>query len=183
MYNAEQGEILKEIARASIEHGLNHGGPLAVDLAALPKILIEPRATFVTLNKHKKLRGCIGMLEACRPLARDVAENSFSAAFSDPRFPPVAADELDEISIHISVLSPAERIPCHTENELRDQLRPNIDGLILTDGSHRATFLPAVWETLPDVTDFINQLKIKAGFSADYWADDLVAYRYTAESV
>ena len=183
MYNAEQGRILKEIAKASIEHGLHHGGSLKVELNSVPEILTEPRATFVTINKDNKLRGCIGILEACRPLAQDVAENSFSAAFSDPRFPPLGADEVDGISIHISVLSPAERIPCHTESELREQLRPHIDGLILTAGSRRATFLPAVWDALPDVTDFINQLKMKAGWPADYWADDIVAYRYTAESI
>lgn len=182
IYNTEQRHLLKEIAKASIENGLHHGQSLKVVLGTLPKKLTEPRATFVTLTKHHQLRGCIGTLEPYRPLAQDVADNSFAAAFLDSRFLPVCANELDEISIHISILSLAERIPCHSESELRDQLRPNIDGLILDDGSHRATFLPSVWEALPNVTDFINRLKMKAGLPSDYWSNDLMAYRYTTES-
>lgn len=182
MYNTEQRQLLKNIARASIEHGLKHHQALIVDLDTLPEQLKKIRASFVTLEKDHHLRGCIGMLEACRPLAQDVAENSFSAAFSDHRFPPVMAQELEDISIHISILTPAEPIICHTEQELKQQLRPNIDGLILDDGFHKATFLPSVWESLPNTTDFIDHLKLKAGLPSDYWSHEMKAYRYTTES-
>ncbi len=182
MFNTEQRQLLKDIARASIEYGLTHHQPLIVDLDTVPQQLKEVGASFVTLEKDAHLRGCIGTLESYRPLAQDVANNAFSAAFSDHRFPPVIATELENISIHISILSPAEPIICHTESELKQQLRPNIDGLILDDGFHKATFLPSVWQSLPNTTDFIDHLKIKAGLPSDYWSHEMKAFRYTTES-
>ncbi|MDT8372278.1 MAG: AmmeMemoRadiSam system protein A [Gammaproteobacteria bacterium] len=182
MYSSEQRQLLKAIARASIEYGLENNQPLIVDLTTIPQQLKQVRASFVTLEKDHHLRGCIGTLEAYRPLAQDIADNSFAAAFTDHRFPPVIAKELDNISIHISILNPTEPIICHTESELKQQLRPNIDGLIIDDGFHKATFLPSVWESLPNTTDFIDQLKIKAGLPADYWSHDIKAFRYTTES-
>lgn len=182
MLSDSHRQILKDLAKASIEHGLKYGRLLQLDLATMADELIVQRATFVTLEKQGQLRGCIGMLEARRPLAEDVAENSYAAAFSDPRFPPLKERELGKLSIHLSILSPAESIVCQSEAELIQQLRPDIDGLILDDGCHRATFLPSVWATLPKPTDFIRHLKIKAGLSADYWSQELRAYRYTTES-
>jgi len=173
--------ILKELAKASIEYGLKNGNPLPIDLATMPSELTEQRASFVTLEKQGQLRGCIGMLEACRPLAEDIAKNSYAAAFSDPRFPPLKQSELNELSIHISILSPPESIPCQSETDLIQQLQPGIDGLILDDGYHRATFLPSVWESLPKEIDFIHHLKMKAGLAENDWSDDLQAYRYTTE--
>lgn len=175
-------QILKDIARSSIEHGLKHGQPLGIDLTLLPEELHAKRATFVTLEKHGQLRGCIGMLEAQRPLAEDIANNSFAAAFSDPRFPPLNETELNDLDIHLSILSPAELIRCQSEADLISQLRPNIDGLILDDGRHRATFLPSVWESLTKPIDFVHHLKMKAGLPATYWSDQLCAYRYSTES-
>jgi len=182
MLTDDQRHLLIDIAKASIESGLKNGRPLAVSLTQMPAELTLDRATFVTLEKQGQLRGCIGMLVAHRPLAEDVAHNSFSAAFSDPRFPPLAEDELKDLSIHISILSPSEPIICQSEAELVAQLRPTIDGLILDDGQHRATFLPSVWESLPEPIDFIHHLKMKAGLSANYWSTELQAYRYTTES-
>ncbi|MCK5120587.1 MAG: AmmeMemoRadiSam system protein A [Methylococcales bacterium] len=182
MLTDSQRKTLKDIARASIEHGLKKGSPLPVDISEIENDLTVLRATFVTLEKHGQLRGCIGMLEARRPLIEDIAYNSYAAAFSDPRFPPLTEDELNDLSIHLSILSPSETIPCQSEADLIKQLRPEIDGLILDDGQHRATFLPSVWESLPKPTDFVHQLKIKAGLPANYWSDDLRAYRYTTES-
>ena len=182
MLSDSNRKILKDLAKASIEHGLKVGCPLQIDLGKMADELTVQRATFVTLEKKGQLRGCIGMLEACRPLAEDIAENSYSAAFSDPRFPPLNESELDEISIHLSILSPAEIMSCQSEAELIQQLRPGIDGLILDDGRHRATFLPSVWESLPNPVDFIHHLKMKAGLPENYWSQDLRAYRYTTES-
>jgi len=182
MLSEQHRQMLKDIAKASIEHGLKYGQPLRLDLLTLPAELTVKRATFVTLEKHGQLRGCIGMLEAQRPLAEDIADNSFSAAFSDPRFPPLDEHELNDLDIHLSILSPAEPILCQSEDDLISHLRPNIDGLILDDGRHRATFLPSVWESLTQSTDFVHHLKIKAGLAANYWSDELRAYRYTSES-
>lgn len=182
MLSIKHRQTLKDLAKASIEHGLKYARPLQIDLATMADEVTVQRATFVTLEKQGQLRGCIGMLEARRPLAEDITENSYAAAFSDPRFPPLNESELADLSIHISILSPAERIPCQSETELIQQLRPDIDGLILDDGRHRATFLPSVWESLPKPTDFIHHLKMKAGLSANYWSQELRAYRYTTES-
>ena len=182
MLSDSNRKILKDLAKTSIEHGLKYGRPLQVDPSTLADELTVERATFVTLEKKGQLRGCIGMLEARRPLAEDIAENSYAAAFSDPRFPPLNESELDGLSIHLSILSPAESIPCQSEAELIQQLRPDIDGLILDDGLHRATFLPSVWESLPKPTDFIHHLKMKAGLPVNSWSQELRAYRYTTES-
>ena len=182
MLTDRQRKTLKDIAIAAIKHGLKKGSPLAVDISEIEDELTVLRATFVTLEKQGQLRGCIGMLEAHRPLIEDIAYNSYAAAFSDPRFPPLSEDELNDLSIHLSILSPAESIPCHSEADLIKQLRPDIDGLILDDGRHRATFLPSVWESLSNPADFVQQLKIKAGLPANYWSDDLHAYRYSTES-
>ena len=175
-------KILKDLAKASIEHGLKYGRPLQTDLTAMADELTVQRATFVTLEKNGQLRGCIGMLEASRPLAEDIAENSYAAAFSDPRFPPLNESEMDDLSIYLSILSPPEIMACQSEEELIQQLRPGIDGLILDDGYHRATFLPSVWESLSKPTDFIHHLKMKAGLQTNHWSQELRAYRYTTES-
>jgi len=182
MLSKIERQTLKTLAKQSIEYGLTHGSLLPIDLQTLSDTLTALRATFVTIEKNGQLRGCIGMLEAQRPLAQDIAANSYAAAFADPRFPPVSADELVELDIHLSILSPAEVIHCRSEAELLQLLRPNVDGLILDDGLHRATFLPSVWESLPKPIDFIHHLKHKAGLPIDYWSDNLQAYRYTTES-
>lgn len=182
MLSDHHRQLMKELASNSIKHGLKYDQPSHVDLTSLADELIVQRATFVTLEKNGQLRGCIGMLEACRPLAEDIAENSYSAAFSDPRFPSLSEDELADLSIHISILNPAQEITCSSEAELIELLRPNIDGLILDDGIHRATFLPSVWESLPNPVDFIKHLKHKAGLPLDEWSSKIKAYRYTTES-
>ena len=173
---------LKQIAKDSIEYGLSHQRPLAIDLATMPAELSTVRATFVTLEINDQLRGCIGMLTARRPLAEDVADNSYAAAYSDTRFPPVDRCEINQLSIHISILNPAEQLDVNSETDLIQLLRPGIDGLIIKDKLHRATFLPSVWQSLPQAEDFVRQLKVKAGFDANYWSKDMCAYRYTTDS-
>ena len=180
MNNAQKAELLA-LARASIQHGLETGQPLAIDLQHYPAELIVKRASFVTLEHQGQLRGCIGMLEASRPLVQDIAENAFAAAFRDPRFPPLSAAEFADLDLHISILSPAEAIIFTSEQDLIEQLNPGIDGLILQEGYRRGTFLPSVWEQLPDAQQFLRHLKQKAGLPADYWSDSLKVFRYSTE--
>ncbi|BCX88980.1 conserved hypothetical protein [Methylomarinovum tepidoasis] len=179
----QERRLLLELAREAIRYGARHGRPPAVNLEALPAALQVPRATFVTLEEDGRLRGCIGSLEARRPLAEDVVHNAFAAAFGDPRFPPVHEDEVDRLDIHISVLGPLEEMRFTSEADLLRQIRPGIDGLVLEDGPYRGTFLPAVWEQLPDKRDFLRHLKLKAGLPPDYWSDTLKVYRYTTEVI
>lgn len=140
--------------------------------------LAHPAATFVTLMKNNQLRGCIGSLEAYRPLATDVAENACSAAFCDPRFRPLLNDELAQTRIEVSLLRPAEPFEFLDETDAVNCLCPGIDGLILTYGNRRATFLPQVWESLPDPRHFMEQLKLKAGLPADFWDESITLARY-----
>jgi AmmeMemoRadiSam system protein A len=178
----EEHILLHRVAREAVEYELQKGGYLPIDTSRYPRPLREPGASFVTLKKHGELRGCIGSLEAYRPLVEDVARNAYAAAFSDPRFTPLSEAELVDLEFHISVLTPA--VPMHFESEadLLTQLQPGIDGLVLEDGIHRGTFLPSVWESLPDAVQFLQHLKMKAGLSPDHWSDTLKVSRYTSES-
>jgi len=177
----ERNELLV-VARASIRHGLDGHRPLVVDPARYPASLQQERAAFVTLTEEGRLRGCIGHLEACQALVRDVADNAFAAAFRDPRFQPLSAAELERIHIHVSVLSPQEPLDIGSELELLKVIRPGVDGLILEEEHHRGTFLPSVWETLRDPRQFLAHLKMKAGLSPEYWSDRMKVARYTTES-
>lgn len=181
--NKENQQRLLALAKSSIEHGLRTGKPLAINLADFPAELTEPRATFVTLERRKRLRGCIGMLEAVRPLAQDIAENAFAAAFRDPRFPPLQEDELNDLDIHLSILTPAEPVAFTSEQDLLTKLQPGIDGLVLEEGHRRGTFLPSVWESLPEPEQFLRHLKQKAGLPSSYWSDSIRIYRYRADVI
>ena len=169
------------IAARSIRHGLAHGKACAVDLERLPPALGERRASFVTLESNRRLRGCIGSLEATHPLAEDVAHNAHAAAFDDPRFPPVREDDLEALGIRISVLS--SPVPMHvgSEADLVSRLRPDIDGLIIEDGKKRATFLPSVWKGIPEPARFVRELAAKAGWPAGHWSATVRVWRYTTE--
>ncbi len=175
--------ILLEIARSSIAHGLTQAQPLPIKLDDYSPALQALRASFVTLQINQQLRGCIGSLEAHRPLVKDIAENAFAAAFRDPRFAPLSEQEFDQLDYHISILSPTEALAFESENELLKKLRPGIDGLVLSQQGHRGTFLPSVWEQLPQARQFLAQLKVKAGLSADYWSDSIRVERYTVEDI
>ena len=181
-FDPSQRDRLLQLARQSIGNGLDHGQPVPVTPADWPDALQRPAACFVTLHRDGQLRGCIGSLEAYRPLVTDVAENAYAAAFRDPRFPPLAADELDSLALSISVLTPATPMRFASEQDLLRQLQPSIDGLILEDDGHRGTFLPSVWEQLPTPEEFLGQLKRKAGLPVDYWSDRIRVSRYTSES-
>jgi AmmeMemoRadiSam system protein A len=180
--NEEQRRLLRDIAHASIRQGLATGKPLQPDLASLPAALADAGACFVTLEIDGELRGCIGSLEARRPLANDVADNAFNAAFRDPRFPPLTDEEFAQIDLHISVLSAPQPMAVRSRAGLLAQLRPGIDGLVLDDGQRRATFLPSVWEQLPRAEDFVAHLLRKGGWPAQHWSAAMRAGRYTTES-
>ncbi|MEJ2465438.1 MAG: AmmeMemoRadiSam system protein A [Candidatus Thiodiazotropha sp.] len=175
-------QTLLTLARRSIRHGLDTGTALRVEPNEFEAPLRALRASFVTLNRQGMLRGCIGHLEATLPLVEDVAENAFAAAFRDPRFTPLSAPEFDDLELHISVLTPAEPLSCESEADLLKQMRPFKDGLILAQGHRQGTFLPSVWEQLPEPEDFLRHLKRKAGLPDDYWSPSLEIFRYETES-
>jgi AmmeMemoRadiSam system protein A len=174
MDEPDLGRVLLTIARSTI------GAELGVATASEPwhTALAQPAATFVTLRQSGELRGCIGTLKPLRPLGVDVRENALAAAFRDPRFPPLSVREYESTSVEVSLLSADERIDAATEADLIAQLRPGIDGLILQYGMQRATFLPQVWETLPEARAFVAALKRKAGLPVDFWSPRMTVSRY-----
>ena len=176
------GVELLRLARASIEHGLVYGRPLPVDYDELPRVLADTAATFTTLRFQGRLRGCCGTLEAVRPLAEDVAHSAFRAAFHDVRFDPVGKHELAAIRLEVSVLSPLQPIPVSSEADLVRGLKPGIDGLVVIAEGRRATFLPKVWEMLPDPQQFLAALKTKCGLPETYWSERLEFQRYQTTS-
>jgi AmmeMemoRadiSam system protein A len=177
----EQGFLLR-IAYQSIRSGLETSLPAAISADAIPARLSARRASFVTLHAEEKLRGCIGSLEPRTSLAEDVSFNAYAAAFRDTRFRPLQADELATLSLQISVLSTPEMLDYDSESSLLAAVRPGIDGLILQDQAYRSTFLPSVWESLPEPAQFLGHLKLKAGLAADYWSASIRIWRYTTES-
>lgn len=182
MISEHNRERLTRLASDTIAHGVQQGSTPAIDPQQWPVELQEVRASFVTLHRQGDLRGCIGGLEAEYPLVRDVSMHAFGAAFRDPRFRAVSSEELEDLEIHISVLSIPSPLHFGSESELLDLIRPGVDGLVLIEGTRRATFLPAVWQKLPEPRQFVSQLKIKAGLAPDHWSDRLTIQRYTTES-
>lgn len=180
--DADRAALLR-VAGWSIQHGLRHRQALSVNPLDYSPALRERRATFVTLHLAGQLRGCIGTLEATRPLVEDVAYHAHAAAFHDPRFDPVTADEAHRLEIDISILSPPRPLACASEEDLLEQLVPGVHGVILEDGDRRATFLPAVWQTLPDKRQFLDHLRAKAGLPARHWSDTTRVLLYTAQTV
>lgn len=170
-------------AREALAYGVRHGYPPRVEVGRFPPEALEHRAVFVTLMKRGHLRGCIGHLEATQPLVDDIAENAVAAALHDPRFSRVTEDELADIEVSLSILTPPEPMNVTDEDDLLRQVRPGIDGLILREGRRCATFLPSVWEELPDPRTFVQHLKLKAGWPADYWSSRIKVSRYETEQV
>lgn len=172
---------LLALARDSMAHGIDTGLPLPVRARDWPSSLWVPRATFVTLTTREgRLRGCRGRIEAVQPLPQDVAVSAMETALDDPRFAPVAATELPQLKLAISVLTPPEALPVADHEALRSALLPHQDGLLIAAGSQRATFLPKVWEQLPDVDDFLAALWEKAGLRAGTWPAEIEVQRYRA---
>lgn len=167
-------DILLRLARQTLETVIRDRSRLHIDLEKYTPRLQENGASFVTLTRHEALRGCIGTLEAYQPLVQDVCEHAEAAALEDYRFPPVRPEELEKINIEISVLTPAVPFEYTTPDELMKRLKPGIDGVVLHDGRHRATFLPQVWEQLPEPEDFLSHLCAKMGAASDLWRHKLL---------
>lgn len=173
--STDKGAVLLRLARHAIERALGAGQS---DREQAPW-LAEPGATFVTLRSHGRLRGCIGSLEAQRPLVQDVSYNAVAAALRDPRFLPLTSEELPETELEVSLLSPLEPIRFLDEADALRQLRPGLDGVVLEYQGRRGTFLPQVWDELPDPRRFLRQLRRKAGLAEDFWSPEIRLYRYT----
>lgn len=176
-------DLLLRLVGQTIDHGIAEGVPPKVELESFPETLCDQRATFVTLEKDGRLRGCIGTLQAHRPLVVDLVENAFRAAFRDPRFSPVTRDERPALTLSISLLSDPAPMRFTDEADLKAQLVPGDDGLIIQDGGKRSTFLPQVWDQLPDADQFLGRLKQKAGMAPDHWSDSFQAWRYRVRKI
>jgi len=170
-----------ETAKATIQLGIARHTQLEIDPDTFEPLFREKKASFVTLKINNELRGCIGSLSAYQALITDIANNAFNAALKDPRFPPVNQSEFEHLQYHISILNTPESMTFASEEDLLEQLRPNIDGLILSKGSNRGTFLPSVWKQLPNKTDFLKHLKQKAGLDPQYWNNDIRIERYEVD--
>jgi AmmeMemoRadiSam system protein A len=175
--------VLLDVARESIRHGLRARGLLKLDPEEFAPELRRQGASFVTLFLHHELRGCVGALLPWQALVADVAHNAHRAAFEDPRFLPVTVSEIEDLDVHISVLSELEPIDCDSERSLIAQLRPGLDGVVATDAGGSGTLLPAVWKRVADPGRFVAEVKRKAGLPAGYWSDTLRFYRYTVREI
>jgi AmmeMemoRadiSam system protein A len=173
--DGNRGEILLAIARAAIARELGREMRSPEDAPWL----YEPGATFVTLRQGTDLRGCIGSLEPRLPLVRDVQANAVSAAFRDPRFSPLRVDEFERTRVEVSLLSPLQPITAENEQHALAQLEPGVHGVTFEYGYHRSTFLPQVWEDLPDIHEFMGHLRQKAGLPPDFWDPEVKLARYT----
>jgi AmmeMemoRadiSam system protein A len=176
---SQEQRTLLTLAREAVTRAAHRQDPPVVNLDTVSENLRRDGASFVTLTKGGDLRGCIGSLEARRPLALDVRANAIAAALQDPRFPAVRPEELEALKIEVSVLSTPQPLSYDNANDLIAKLRPGVDGVIIKRGWNRATFLPQVWEKLPDPDQFLQRLCLKAYLPADaYRSTDLDVYTY-----
>lgn len=171
----ERGKIMLPIARAEISRVLN----VSCTADETAPWLAEHGACFVTLTQEGELRGCIGSLQAHRPLLADIKSNAVSAALRDPRFTPLSVEELDITAVEISLLSQSQEMLFRDEADALAQLRPGVDGIIFEYGRYRSTFLPQVWESLAQPRQFLAMLRRKAGLPEDFWAEGVKLSRYT----
>lgn len=173
-------EFVINTCKKSILAGLHNEIPLC---EKTPAVFSQLGACFVTLERKGVLRGCIGSIIAHRSLADDLIKNAQSSAFADPRFQPVRQDELEDLSINVSILSDPEEIEFVNESDLLTQIKPFVDGIIIKERSYQAVYLPSVWEQLPDKKLFLNSLKVKAGLTENYFSQTFEAYRFTTEYI
>jgi hypothetical protein len=174
MAHEQDGERLVQLARDAIAHEL--GGPPVVRPEG--PWFSAPAATFVTITRRGRLHGCIGSLAAHRPLAEDVEHNAIAAAFMDPRSSAFRAEWLPEMGVEVTLLSPLSPIEFTSQEDLLRQIVPRVDGLLLRYGPYRGTFLPQVWDSLPSPRRFLDELKVKAGLSPDFWAEGVEVSRF-----
>jgi AmmeMemoRadiSam system protein A len=171
-------QILLGLAVAAVRFGLESGRARDFELAGFADSLKKSAATFVTLRVKETLRGCMGSLIERKPLATDVSDNAFAAAFRDPRFSPLQEAEFSSLAVSIAVLGPRVRMVCAEEEELIRQLRPHVDGVTLQCGTRSATLLPAAWGLFDSPQSFVDGLKRKAGVPRKFWSSDLIFERY-----
>lgn len=179
--SAQTGKTLLELARKAIAERLGVSYEPSPDLERklTDEIFDTRRGTFVTLKIDNQLRGCIGNLTPDHTIREGVAENSVNAAFKDPRFPPLTRDEFDAVQLEISLLTEPVLLDYKDPADLLAKLTPGEDGVIIRKGVHSSTFLPQVWEQLPDKAAFLGNLCMKAGLPADEWKKgDLQVYTY-----
>ena len=175
-WTSERGSVLLGIARHSLAEALGLGG---ASVSFDEPWLQEPGASFVTLRRGDDLRGCVGSVRAHRALFEDVWSNARAAAFHDTRFHPVEPWEMAEIAVEVSLLSSPEPLACSREEEALARMRPGVDGIVFEYREHRSTFLPQVWEQLPEPRDFLDQLRRKAGLRPGFWTPEVRLLRYT----
>ena len=182
MLQESEKKFLLDLARRSIWYFFHKGDLLEFNnLMHLPKLLKTKLASFVTLKKYEELRGCIGHILPIQPLYQDVIENSVAAAFRDPRFPPLHISEFNEIKIAVSVLSKPKILKWFTLDDLFEQLKVN-QGVILRSGLRQATYLPEVWQQLPQKEKFLSSLARKAGLPSDIWTNPQITKIYVYET-
>ncbi len=172
------GTKLMQIAETALSLAVKDGRRFEPSRRDFDDILFNKGAAFVTLTENGNLRGCIGTLLPKEAVALDIAANTYAAAVEDSRFDPVTADELPNLKISISLLTGYEPVTYASEEDLLNQLQPGVDGLVIRDGDRQALFLPSVWAQLPDKQEFLNNLKLKAGFSPSFWSNQIKAYRF-----
>jgi AmmeMemoRadiSam system protein A len=178
----EEGKYLLKLARATIEEKLFNKDVFEEE-SNPPEKFLEKRAAFVTLNIHGNLRGCIGHIVPQVALVESIKSNALSAAFKDPRFPPLSREEWNDIEVEISILTVPEQLQYTDAEDLLEKLRPGIDGVILIKNHRQSTFLPQVWDQLPDKADFLSQLCMKAGMGANEWKKgDITVFTYQAQA-
>lgn len=173
------GQLLLQIARTAISNALGRALAMPEPTGQAAEVLQAPGASFVTLNQRGQLRGCIGSLQAHRPLMADIQANAVASALHDPRFAPLTLPELDITTVEVSVLSAMQPLLFDSEADALTQLRPGVDGVVFEFGRYRSTFLPQVWEQLPKPRQFMAHLKQKAGLAPDFWAPGVQLQRYT----
>jgi AmmeMemoRadiSam system protein A len=178
-----EADVLLDMAEAAIRAGLAGQELRDPEPASVAPELLRPSGVFVTLEVAGALNGCIGTIEAIEPLAAAVPRLAASAAFGDPRLPPLTPDDLPHLTIKVSLLSDLEPLPAATRADVVDRLRIGVDGLVLAAGRRRATFLPSMWRSLPEPAEFVDQLLRKAGLPTTTWPEAMQAWTYTTVEV
>ena len=181
MLSPSEQQVALDIAWRAVAEPLRTGARWVPDERELIGELAQPGACFVTLRARGALLGCIGSLVAYRLLGVDVASNAAAAAYDDPRLPPVTEADLAVMDVHVSVLGPLAPMDVTGRRDLSSRLRPGVDGLVVEAGARRATFLPSVWEQLPDPNDFLDALWAKAGWRARDWPHGLQVSTYEVQ--
>ena len=174
---------LLNIAIESIEFGLKYGGYLRINEQQYSVALRNHCAAFTTLKCDNTLRGCAGTIEAKLPLISAVSHSAYTSAFHDSRFPPLQFSEFDQLDVSISILRQVEELSFTSEEDLVEHIRPGIDGLVFEYNGRKGTLLPSVWDAIPDRRQFLSVVKQKAGFTKDFWANDVRVSRYTTHII